>query len=151
ERHHQRAIGQVTPDGDFLDAVQNNGTLRGQDKLLAVGVELPATKAGASADSAKRIREPVRQFRHVVEAHNPAVSCRQDEVAFLPRERPEVRFVRVHQPTEEARKRTLCAPLLAVYRQDGKWAIWAQGGDQPADCQTPTVIVNGQKLAETVE
>ena len=67
QRQEHGAVGKVGPGDDLLDAVEDHRPRGVEQHLILVAVELAHSKATAGCQPAKRVGNPPRQARHVVE------------------------------------------------------------------------------------
>ena len=79
-----RAVGQIRPADDILDAIQEDRARRLKQHLVLVGVELPHREAAAAREPTERVGEPGRQAGEVVECEHVSRCWRQSS-ARVPR------------------------------------------------------------------
>ena len=86
QREEHGAIGQIGPRNDVLDPVEDHGPGGVEQHLILVGIELAHSKSAAGGKTAKRVRYPRRQARHIVESKHMDVAGSDEQVAILARQ-----------------------------------------------------------------
>src|SRR5262249_14712230 len=87
KRHIDRPVGEVPPVNHVGNAVQYNRAACLKQNLIIVGIELTDSKAATGCKPTKRIGEPARQDRDVVERLHPSVDGLNKEVTVFTRKR----------------------------------------------------------------
>jgi hypothetical protein len=85
QRQEHGAVGEVGPGDDLLDAVEDHRPRGVEQHLVLVGVKLAHREATAGCQPAKRVGNPTRQTRNVVEDQHVAVAGGDEQVAVLAR------------------------------------------------------------------